>query len=381
MKNLTTASRLSRLGLVVFCISLTILAAADVANADCLDVRDYGALADGKHDDTMAIQTAIQSATTALRRGGTVCIPAGDYRITRTITVDSVMGIRLMGDGGSTRLVWDGDDRSPLLLLSSVQNAEIHGFEIIALASRPLDVAIQCITRSGATLASKHNMFVNLRINGVTRGIRKGFQIGGGGVDANNDFHVFENCTVENYSNVAYSIENTEVYGLLFINCLFMGNEGGQIGVATNQYAGRGGNFSWVGGGGGNNQIADFYIGVPNSGPISIANAVFERSARFLKTDGPSGVSGMVEVAGIRWSGDALATDGVAIDFRFAGPLIIRNSRIGEDRTKALKISWSPGGPPESGVFVFEGNAVRRAPGSSLFVGRQPTRDADNVAF
>jgi len=358
--------------------ALLLVASASTAQAQCVNVRDTGAAGDGMKDDTVAIQTALDSAIVA-RRGRTVCLPAGDYRVTRTIVVDDVIGIRLIGEGGATRLIWGGDDRSPRLLLSSVQDAEVRGFQIIAVASQPLDVAIQCITRSGAVYTSRHNMFVNLRIDGITRGVWKGFQVGGApGIDANNDFHLFENVIVANYANIAYSIENTQVYGLIFVNCLFLGNRSGQIGVATDQNVGKGGTFSWIGGGGGNNQVVDFSLGDPNSGAISITNAISEKSDRFLRTGGPSGASFLLEISGVRWSGDALVEDGIAIDFRFPGPFTIRNSRIGEDSTKALKIRWGPGGTTP-GLFVFEGNTVRRAPTAPLFIHTQPTRATDNI--
>jgi hypothetical protein len=358
--------------------ALLVLATASLVEGRCVDVRDVGAVGDGIHDDTVAIQTAIQSAITR-HRGSTVCLPPGDYRITRTITIDDVQGIRLIGEGGATRFVWDGDERSPLLLLSSVQDAELKGFQI--LAARPLDVGIQCITRAGSILGSKRNMFVNLRIDGITRGVRKGFQIGGAGVDVNNDFHVFVNCTVANYANIAYSIENTQVYGLNFINCVFVGYDGAQVGVATNQNAAKGGSFSWTGGGGGNNQVADFFLGDPNNGVISITNAVFEKSARFLRSTGPSGAVASLEINGVRWSGDAIAPDGVAVDYRMSGLLSIRNSRFGSDPTKALTFSWQPGGAAATGIFVFEANVIRRASGSAMFVGRQPTSAANNVQY
>ena len=224
-------------------------------------------------------------------------------------------------------------------------------------------------------------MFVDLRINGITGGIRKGIQIGGGGIDANNDFHLFENVSVANYSDVAFSLENSQVFGIMFVNCSFDGGPRSQVGVATDRAGGKGGNFSWTGGSGSHNQTADFSIGDPNNGGVSITDGIFERSARFLKTGGPSGASFLFRVEGVRWSGDALAADGIAIDFRFPGPLSIRNSRFGEDSTKALKISWSPGGPVEAAVFVFEANVVKRAPGTAMFVGRPPTRLTDNVVF
>jgi hypothetical protein len=358
--------------------ALLVLASAR-AHAECVNVRTLGAAGNGTSDDTAAIQKAIQMATIASHRAGTVCLPAGDYLVTSTIVVDDVVGFRLIGEGGATRLMWGGDDHSPMLLLSSVQEAEISSFQIIAPAAKPLAVGIQCITRAGATLTSKHNSFVNLLIDGITRNVGKGFQIGGTpGVDANNDFHLFQNCIVANYSRIAYSLENTQVYGVVFINSMFLGNASGQIGVATDQNLYKGGTFTWIGGGGGNNQVADFSLGDPNSAGISIKNAVFEKSARFIRTGGPSGASFLLEISGVRWSGDALADDGIAIDFRFPGPFVIRDSRIGENSDKALKIAWRPGGTTP-GSFVFEGNVVKRASSSPLFINQQPTRLADNI--
>lgn len=312
-------------------------------------------------------------------RGRTVCVPAGDYRITRTVLIGDVLGLRVVGEGGATRFIWAGNDTSPFLLLESVQDGEFRGFQIIGSDARPLDVAIQCITGAHARLVSRHNAFAGIRIDGVTAGVRKGIQIGGGGVDANNDFHSFENVVVVNYADVAYSLENSQVYGIVFVNCLFSGGAKGRVGVATNRFAGKGGNFAWMGGGGGGNQVADFVLGDPNGGAVAITNAIFESSARFVQTAGPSGASSLVAVDGVRWAGDRLASDGVGIDFRFPGPLSIRNSRIGEDSTRSVKISWTPGGPVGEGLFVFEGNVVRRATNSGLFVGRPPTRAVNNV--
>jgi hypothetical protein len=220
---------------------------------------------------------------------------------------------------------------------------------------------------------------VGLLIDGITRNVSKGFQIGGApGIDSNNDFHVFQNCIVANYGGIAYSLENTQVYGLVFVNSMFLGNSSGQIGVATDQNGYKGGTFTWLGGGGGNNQVADFSFGDPNSSGISIRNAVFEKSARFIRTGGPSSASFLLEISGVRWSGDALADDGIAIDFRFPGPLVIRDSRIGEYPDKALKISWRPGGT-SPGLFTFEGNVIKRSTTGPLFINQQPTRLADNI--
>lgn len=57
-------------------------------------VTDFGAKGDGTTDDTNAFQTAIDSAAV---QGGTVHIPAGNYKIMQTLHVPA--GVQLKGDG------------------------------------------------------------------------------------------------------------------------------------------------------------------------------------------------------------------------------------------------------------------------------------------
>ncbi len=49
-----------------------------------VDPKDYGAVGDGKHDDTAAIQAAINDAV-----NGIVKLPAGTYRIDGIIRKES----------------------------------------------------------------------------------------------------------------------------------------------------------------------------------------------------------------------------------------------------------------------------------------------------
>jgi hypothetical protein len=107
--------------------ALLILVSAKAAHAECINVRNSGAVGNGIKDGTAAIQAAIESAISA-RRGRTVCLPGGDYLVKSTIVVDHVQSIQLIGEGGATRLIWRGEDRSPLLRLSSVQDAEVRDF-------------------------------------------------------------------------------------------------------------------------------------------------------------------------------------------------------------------------------------------------------------
>lgn len=64
------------------------------------NVMDYGALGDNSHDDTTAIQNAINAASAA--GGGTVLIPAGTFKTTAAIQPLSNVCIKGMGSGVTT---------------------------------------------------------------------------------------------------------------------------------------------------------------------------------------------------------------------------------------------------------------------------------------
>ena len=65
---------------VWFAVALLPLFGGPLAHAATFNVKDpaYGAAGDGVHDDTAAIQTAVDQATKA-GAGNTVLLPAGTY--------------------------------------------------------------------------------------------------------------------------------------------------------------------------------------------------------------------------------------------------------------------------------------------------------------
>lgn len=68
------------------------------ANAAELNVKDFGAVGDGKADDTAAIQAALTKAKESTR-GGSVLLPAGEYRVTKTISVGNCLLTGLSNGG------------------------------------------------------------------------------------------------------------------------------------------------------------------------------------------------------------------------------------------------------------------------------------------
>lgn len=77
--------------------------------------RDYGAIGDGRADDTQAIQSALNDLRKEDRKKFVLFIPMGDYRITKTLvllreTHNESKDISIIGeDPQRTAIIWDGE--------------------------------------------------------------------------------------------------------------------------------------------------------------------------------------------------------------------------------------------------------------------------------
>lgn len=127
IKNIPAAvASVSILGLT----NTTAAAASVSSNPKFANVKDFGALGDGSHDDTASIQTAINSLT----NGGGVYFPPGNYVISSGINL--IPNLTLVGYGAtSVRL-------SPIIvglvvfsylpIVTTMANIEISGIEVDA---------------------------------------------------------------------------------------------------------------------------------------------------------------------------------------------------------------------------------------------------------
>lgn len=76
---------------------LIALLASSVSAAE-LNVKDFGAVGDGRADDTVAIQAALTKAKNS-PRGSSVILPAGEYRVTKTLVVENCLLTGLSNGG------------------------------------------------------------------------------------------------------------------------------------------------------------------------------------------------------------------------------------------------------------------------------------------
>lgn len=101
-----------------------------------LDVLDFGAVADGKTDNTKAFQSALDQASSI---GGIVNVPAGQYRINGVLTIPDGVTLKGIAEGpvmanvkwGTMLLAYAGRDREdsqPFITL--LNNSTIKGLSI-----------------------------------------------------------------------------------------------------------------------------------------------------------------------------------------------------------------------------------------------------------
>lgn len=211
---------------------------------DC-SVKKYGAIGDGVHDDTSAIQTAISNSTC-------IYFPAGTYKITSTILFSRKTGVHMYGDGdgsnglGSSKIYWAGPAGGIILQLYSCANCTIERLALQGifggLATNP-GVGIY-ISADNANGASHWNVIRDCSVSNIMGSPGYGVLIGS---TANADINTnsFENVllvickvgfvqmgtqTVNNYCNNVECLQYTSM-GAMFIqgtavltNCSFYGD-------------------------------------------------------------------------------------------------------------------------------------------------------------
>src|SRR6266567_2852777 len=112
---------LSALLLGVSAVVLTVGTAADAQSPDDdssragfgLNVKSFGAHGDCRHDDTAALQSAVNRIN-----GRTLFIPAGCYLISQPIRVPFAQGFRIVGEGRVGTRIQQQTDDTPILVFT-----------------------------------------------------------------------------------------------------------------------------------------------------------------------------------------------------------------------------------------------------------------------
>jgi hypothetical protein len=144
--------------------------------AGTYNIKDFGALGDGRTDDTIAFKSAM--AFIASRNGGTLLIPHGDFVITSPVALPS--GLKMQGISGVTslaptnnqvranpsRIKLRGTNRALFLIGECIENISMHDLELFGES----DDRTSGVEARGGFMSSQNFYFERVVFQGFNRG-------------------------------------------------------------------------------------------------------------------------------------------------------------------------------------------------------------------
>ena len=195
------------------------------ANLDAiLNVKDYGAVGDGNHDDTAAIQSAVDIADEYARTTAYSCViyfPRGTYLISGTITSHpstNAIGPTFIGDGKNVTTIKTNHATANMFNIATDYYGDFYNLNFTCTDSRTSGYAIYysggpATSMTGQTTIRDCNFYGNM-INGIGMLNNYNFTIdnvtmtctGGVGIDLANPINAdtgggfIFNCTLTGYN-------------------------------------------------------------------------------------------------------------------------------------------------------------------------------------
>lgn len=310
------------------------------------NVTAYGAKGDGVTDDTVAIQAAIDATP-----WGTIYFPRGIFIVSSTINIYGKRSVHMVGTGvdlanniadpsahRGTELRWNGNNSTPVILLRGSRQCSIRGMVIWFEDAGHTAIEQQTDSIGGSTANSYHDLFI--KPHSVSSNYTYGLRLTqGSGGNANNDFTLCQNVTIDGAGEAAVSIEHTQAVRSQFIHCSF-GGHGAKYGISSVTSFG-----VLDGGSSGGNSEADFYLpSAISTQPVYIKGWASESSGCLL--DAYAGTSIMrLTLDDVSFNpGSNLRADNRMIDWDCRSLLQMRNCNIGTSTSVAGEVYLNRGG-------------------------------------
>lgn len=287
-----------------------------------VNVMDFGASNDGTN--AAATTSAINAAIVAAGNNK-IYFPSGVYAINGTILFESKYH-QLVDFGGSSFL-WQGSSSSSAFIIRDCLSCTFLSCRVVSSATYPMVSGFQIENGSGSAVNPSKSVFNSIVIEGsALNGLTYGFYISknGGGGDAGNDFHHFNDCSVYNYTDSGLYMDGTQQYGIFVSNAGFVSATGAAASKSVTHNA-SGGSLFVYGGGGGNNTFTDFYFTAPGR-PCTIDGFSSEQSASFLRTSGSGAQFFQITLLNCNWESNSLSLiypDKKVIYFTYQGQIIV----------------------------------------------------------
>jgi hypothetical protein len=229
----------------------------------------------GAADSSGCIMKAWNAAGSG-NKGGILNVPCGTFQIAAKITLNSSLKRSFLGSGACTVFNWTGNSSDPMFYVVDCFACTIGNFYVTN--SKPLHYGIWQIHTPGNPYISTLNTYrdIHVQSGGATGSpTLTTFFYAGGGIDGNNDQMYFDNVHVFGASHSAFTLNNTEVFDVLFERC-----SGVQTNIVVEDLNG---SFTWKHGNVGENWSSDFFVpSLTADAQIEIDDVETENSAQFL---------------------------------------------------------------------------------------------------
>ncbi|MBS1815264.1 MAG: hypothetical protein JSS87_10350 [Acidobacteria bacterium] len=269
-----------------------------------LDIKKvFGAVGDGKADDTQALQAALDSFSKSAK---VLWLPAGRYRITKTLRLASVSGFALLGeDPRNTILEWDGPAGQEMMVLDGMNHFRVGriAFDGNSRASTGLHLAWS--QAPGGNYYPTGNLIHDVKFRNSQFGIRADW-VGETTIDRDE----FRNISDTGIQLGNWNALNWNIIDSLFVDCGW--------GVT---------NFGMAGG---YNVLNSVFVrsknadmGIGNTGAFSARNNISYDSASFLSANKIGSGSNTVLQGNL-----IVRPKNVVIGFSNLGPLTLIDNKV-----------------------------------------------------
>ena len=188
--------------------------------------RDYGAVGDGLADDTAAFQQGLDEIGTS-GHPAVLYVPAGTYRITQTLLLQSRMGVSFVGeDPLTTVLQWNGAAGGVLLHVDGVLCGRVGRMTLDGQGQA--ESAIWHKQMLGL-FASYESEYADMILKDASYGIRAG-------VSGNDSSVLVLRCQFLRFNQAAISTESYNTLSWIARHCLF---EDCAIGITNERQSGQ----------------------------------------------------------------------------------------------------------------------------------------------
>lgn len=296
--------------------------------------------------------------------GKTVAIPAGIYRINKTVQIKDMFGFALAGVNGMPQIKWYGDASSPMFLLGNCDSCRMENLWLYHGSSSANSVLSAVDLQNGgnaSTWGPTNWTFRHIHVGGFNLGtFQYCFRIlgaSGTGGDANNEYHRWERCNFRSYSEAGLLIlDATQAHQLVLTDCGIQGDSTGKCGIRNTGVITR---LILERCAGGAHTQYDFDFTNNAAHQVTIDQWNSENSARLCQLGtGLFGSPAMLRITNCRWESPSnIAADGYIVRGWGPGPLVFTGNQIASNVVgRQPKVKWTGVATGPSSTLIFECN-------------------------